>query len=251
VVYVMDRRSRLLRLIAEDLDEQFLAGFETIPFGSYARLPLLEDSLCPVVIMDTRRPDRDDFLPDALRGSSRSGAVVPVVAERRVQALVVLSFQTQDAWSWERVCYLMGVGRVLGGVLHCSQALQTYVSCVARVLEVPPSHLVDVVSAAEADAAARPTGGHRDPGVRRAGEPGPGIRSSHDTPMLAGPVPLTSRERQILPLVADGLSNREIGRRLSISEQTVKKDLSRVMDKLDCESRVQVAVYAVRSGMVS
>jgi len=58
--------------------------------------------------------------------------------------------------------------------------------------------------------------------------------------------PLSERELQILRLVVDGLSNDEIGARLFLSEQTVKKQLSSVMLKLHLNDRVQVAVYAIR-----
>jgi len=61
--------------------------------------------------------------------------------------------------------------------------------------------------------------------------------------------PLSERELQILRLVVDGLSNDEIGARLFLSEQTVKKQLSSVMQKLHLNNRVQAAVYAVRKGL--
>ncbi len=61
--------------------------------------------------------------------------------------------------------------------------------------------------------------------------------------------PLTEREIQILQLVAEGLSNEEIGTHLFLSEQTVKKQLSNVMQKLHLNNRVQAAVYAVRKGL--
>lgn len=62
--------------------------------------------------------------------------------------------------------------------------------------------------------------------------------------------PLTEREIQILQLVTEGLSNPEIGERLYLSDQTVKKQLSTVMQKLHINNRVQAAVYAVRKGLV-
>jgi DNA-binding NarL/FixJ family response regulator len=65
----------------------------------------------------------------------------------------------------------------------------------------------------------------------------------------SNPEPLTEREIQILQLVAEGLSNDEIGARLFLSDQTVKKLLSNVMQKLHLNNRVQAAVYAVRKGL--
>jgi len=61
---------------------------------------------------------------------------------------------------------------------------------------------------------------------------------------------LTDREREVLRLVVDGLSNEEIADKLSVSEATVKKHLGRVMTKLHLDNRVQLAVYSVRQGLV-
>jgi NarL family two-component system response regulator LiaR len=62
--------------------------------------------------------------------------------------------------------------------------------------------------------------------------------------------PLVEREIQLLQLVAEGLSNEEIGVRLFLSDQTIKKQLSTAMQKLHLSNRVQAAVYAVRKGLV-
>lgn len=57
---------------------------------------------------------------------------------------------------------------------------------------------------------------------------------------------LTQREKEILCLLMDGLSNQEVAARLFISEPTVKKSVSRIIDKLQVQNRVQAAVYAAR-----
>lgn len=57
---------------------------------------------------------------------------------------------------------------------------------------------------------------------------------------------LTQREREILCLLMDGLSNQEVATRLFISEPTVKKNVSRIIDKLQVQNRVQAAAYAAR-----
>lgn len=57
---------------------------------------------------------------------------------------------------------------------------------------------------------------------------------------------LTARERQILELLMEGESNAEIGRRLYLSEPTVKKNIGRVIEKLQVNNRVQAAVFAAR-----
>lgn len=60
---------------------------------------------------------------------------------------------------------------------------------------------------------------------------------------------LTSRERDVLLLLATGLSNGDIGDRLHLSEATVKMYLSRVFEKLGCANRVQAAGIAHRAGL--
>jgi DNA-binding NarL/FixJ family response regulator len=59
---------------------------------------------------------------------------------------------------------------------------------------------------------------------------------------------LTPREEQVVALVADGLSNREVARELDLSEHTVKKYLFRIFDKLGISSRVELVLYAVSNG---
>jgi DNA-binding NarL/FixJ family response regulator len=61
---------------------------------------------------------------------------------------------------------------------------------------------------------------------------------------------LTQRETEVLELVAAGLSNAEVAGRLVISENTVKKHLHNILDKLQLNNRVEAAVYAVRQGLV-
>ncbi|GAA1217789.1 hypothetical protein GCM10009646_01190 [Streptomyces aureus] len=62
-------------------------------------------------------------------------------------------------------------------------------------------------------------------------------------PELAG---LSPRERDILALICDGLTTREIGKRLYLSEKTVKNHISRLLAKLGVQLRVQAAVLASR-----
>jgi len=73
-------------------------------------------------------------------------------------------------------------------------------------------------------------------------------RPSKDPPT---PDPLTVRELEILHLVAKGISNQEIARRLVISEATVRTHVDRVLNKLHLANRVQAALYALRKGVSS
>jgi len=60
---------------------------------------------------------------------------------------------------------------------------------------------------------------------------------------------LTPREKDILRLIAEGLSNKMIGRRLDISDGTVKVHVKHLLKKLNLRSRVEVAVWAVEEGL--
>ncbi len=61
---------------------------------------------------------------------------------------------------------------------------------------------------------------------------------------------LTSRETQVLELVVQGKTNKEIATALSIAEDTVKIHLRNILEKLHLQNRIQAAVYAVRQGLV-
>ena len=61
---------------------------------------------------------------------------------------------------------------------------------------------------------------------------------------------LSTRERQIIALIAQGFSNRDIGQRLVLSEKTIKNHVSRIFTKIRCTARSQAAVHAIRAGLV-
>lgn len=60
---------------------------------------------------------------------------------------------------------------------------------------------------------------------------------------------LSVREREIMRFIAQGLTNREIGQRLAISEKTIKNHVSHILSKLNCKARSQIAVTAIRIGL--
>ena len=61
---------------------------------------------------------------------------------------------------------------------------------------------------------------------------------------------LSDREREVLALVAQGLTNREIGERLVISENTARNHVSRILDKLGLSRRTEAAIFAERHGLL-
>jgi NarL family two-component system response regulator LiaR len=108
--------------------------------------------------------------------------------------------------------------------------------------DVEPSELVRAIRAVDAgEALLHPAVAARLMEEVAAGGPG-----------AAGddPDPLTSREREVVGLIARGLSNKRIARELSISDKTVKAHVSNILSKLGLSDRTQVAMHAVRQGWV-
>jgi DNA-binding NarL/FixJ family response regulator len=62
---------------------------------------------------------------------------------------------------------------------------------------------------------------------------------------------LTQREREVLRLLADGLSNEEIGKRLFISPETVRTHVRKAMAKLEADTRTQAVAIALRQSLIS
>ncbi len=72
----------------------------------------------------------------------------------------------------------------------------------------------------------------------------PAVRQGGFVPVL------TEREREVIKLVAEGKSNRRIAEALTISEKTVKAHISNILGKLELSDRTQMAIYAIRNGLV-
>lgn len=62
---------------------------------------------------------------------------------------------------------------------------------------------------------------------------------------------LSARERQVLELVAQGLSNHEIGERLNLSHKTIARHRERIMAKLKMHSRTELVKFALRTGLIA
>jgi DNA-binding CsgD family transcriptional regulator len=75
-------------------------------------------------------------------------------------------------------------------------------------------------------------------------------RLGHGPTAPDDPTPLTPREREVATLLAEGLSNGEIARRLYISTKTASVHVSNILAKLDMTSRTEVATWALRTGLV-
>ncbi|MFN0072309.1 MAG: LuxR C-terminal-related transcriptional regulator [Chloroflexota bacterium] len=62
--------------------------------------------------------------------------------------------------------------------------------------------------------------------------------------------PLSAREQEVLALIVEGLTNKEIGRRLNLSPDTVKNHVVHIIEKLGVSDRTQAAVMAIRMGLI-
>ncbi len=78
----------------------------------------------------------------------------------------------------------------------------------------------------------------------------PSVPSSTYPPLTGGLTRPSKRERDVLALVADGFSTREVALRLCYSERTIKNILQNVTNRLALRNRTQAVAYAVRCGWI-
>ena len=125
---------------------------------------------------------------------------------------------------WQRAAYDLGLERA-----RATLSAGAFAAAWAAGFALPAAAVI-----AEALAAAAP--------VAPAGEPS----GTTDPALAAG---LTPREREVLRLLADGSSDREIAAALSISERTAGNHVQHILQKLNVDSRTAAAVFAVRHGL--
>ncbi|MEU7576376.1 response regulator transcription factor [Streptomyces sp. NPDC041068] len=175
-----------------------------------------------VVLLDLRMPDRDGL---TVLGDLRSLAAPPAVA-------LLTTFDADE--------HLDAAlrGGATGFLLKDTPPaqLEYAVKELARGGSVLAPRLARTVVRHYADSAARDAGSLPP-------------RTPLSGPEPAGPE-LTDRERDVLVLVAEGLSNTEIGQRLFIGTTTVKDHVSALLVKFGVANRVQAAVHAHRLGLV-
>ena len=165
-----------------------------------------------VILLDIRMPNLDGI--DATRAIVASGS--------RARILVLTTFDLDE--------YVYGAIRAgASGFL---------------LKDVRPADLIDAIRlVAGGNALLGPTVTQRL--LERFAEPEPDTGAAAELPAS-----LTEREREILELVAAGLSNAEIAERLVVSETTVKTHVSNLLRKLGVRDRVQAVVLAYELGVV-
>ena len=167
-----------------------------------------------VVLMDIRMPDGDGLW------ATERIAALPELSETRI--IIVTTFELDE---------------------YVAQAIRAGASGFL-VKDTEPVELiraVHVVAGGEALLSPRVT-------KRLLERVASGLRQPPDLRRLEA---LTEREREVLALVGEGLTNDEIGRRLFLSPLTAKTHVSRIMQKLLARDRVQLVVLAYETGLVS
>jgi DNA-binding NarL/FixJ family response regulator len=167
---------------------------------------------------------------------------------------------------------LLGLDTPTSGLLEEVSRLRSACACAIVILSREDSdaelfravvagaagHVATVAEPAELARTIRRTAAGKDPiGSKIRRRPRVGQRvieafqqmSAHNAEALPGP-PLDQRELEVLRLVAEGLTNQQIGHRLGLSGNTVKAIVSSVMGRLGVRYRTQAVVYAVRAGWI-
>ncbi|WP_158864110.1 response regulator [Leifsonia sp. AG29] len=176
-------------------------------------LRLVRDLRPDVVLMDIRMPDGDGLW------ATGEIAADPELAATRI--VIVTTFELDE---------------------YVAQAIVAGASGFL-VKDTEPVDLIRAVRVVAAGEALLSPGVTRRLIERVAG----GLRPPPDTSRLAS---LTDREREVLQLVGQGLTNTEIGERLYVSPLTAKTHVSRIMTKLDARDRVHLVVLAYETGIV-
>ncbi|MEV6521228.1 response regulator transcription factor [Longispora sp. NPDC051575] len=243
----------MIRLVVVDDQELVRAGFRVIlsaqddmevvgEAGDGAEaLRLLRDVVADVVVMDIRMPVMDGVAATRVLCARPEGPRV----------LVLTTFDTdEDAFA---ALQAGASGFLLKNVPSAEllAAIRIVASGDAVVAPRITRRLLERFAgqfvAAPSDPAAFPPGSGSEGGPDDTGPVAVATIGATGAARLAA---LTDRERQVLLLVAEGMSNLEIGARLYVAETTVKTHVGRILAKLQLRDRVQAVVLAYETGMV-
>ncbi len=184
---------------------------------------------------------RDGFPADAIPLLREGMSIFDALPERwgLLDGTSLLAMAASALGDWPQVVTLLGVIDTLSERISG----QLFPQIQAVIDEIAAKAERELGPAARASRAAGQLIGRSDqitaalwPGPQRSPAPGAG-----------GGLPLTRREREVAELIASGLTNRQIGARLFIAERTVDTHVSRILAKLGCSSRAQVAAIIATS----
>jgi predicted ATPase/DNA-binding CsgD family transcriptional regulator len=184
---------------------------------------------------------RDGFPADAIPLLREGMGIFDALPERwgLLDGTSLLAMAASALGDWPQVVTLLGVIDTLSERISG----QLFPQIQAVIDEIAAKAERELGPAARTSRAAGQLIGRTDqitaalwPGPQRSPAPGAG-----------GDLPLTRREREVAELIAGGLTNRQIGARLFIAERTVDTHVSRILAKLGCSSRAQVAAIIATS----
>jgi DNA-binding NarL/FixJ family response regulator len=201
-----------LRVLLESEDDLELVG--EAADGRQA-LALVREARPDVVLMDVRMPVMDGL--EALRAI----AAEPALAATRV--VVLTTFELDE---------------------YVFEALRAGASGFL-IKDTDPGDILRAIRVVAAGESLLSPAVTRRVIAEFAGRPAPSARGG---PSID---PLTEREREVVALVAEGLSNDEIAERLFVSPATVRTHVGRAMSKLDARDRAQLVVMAFQSGLAA
>jgi ATP/maltotriose-dependent transcriptional regulator MalT len=147
---------------------------------------------------------------------------------------------------YEATAARLRLGDVLVALRRDEPARKTFEAALAGANRLGAARLAQRAAAALEAHGPAPTERARQTGPDAAS--GTGGSSGVDARWTPGSV-LTAREIDVLGLVAQGISNQEIGERLFISSFTVKRHIANILTKLDLPTRAAAAAYAIREGL--
>jgi DNA-binding NarL/FixJ family response regulator len=224
------------RLLAEGLQDLLEAyGFEVVAMAADGLEAVTRTRVHrpDIVLMDVRMPRCDGLAATRL-----------IKAELPGTRVVMLTTSEEDEDLFEAIrsgaCGYLLKSVTGDELVEALRGLEEGVPPLSRGLAV--RLLEELARSPTRDRPAEP------PEARPAGPPvAPQERSSHARHTTTG---LTHRQMEVLRLVATGLTYKEVGASLSMSERTVRYHMSEVMGRLHLEHRSQVLAYAGRAGLV-
>ena len=215
----------MTRVLIADDDELMRAGLTAV-LSSDAEIEIVGEAangrvavrlarqLAPeVIVMDVRMPDLD--------GIAATREIARVTPESKV--LILTTFEQDD--------YIFGGLREGASGFLLKRTRPEELIAAVHTVAAGDSLLSPSVTRRVIDHMARQPAAAHDP--------------------LACVEVLTSREREVLGLIARGLSNAELAAALVVEESTIKTHVKRILSKLDLRDRVQAVIFAYESGLVS